>query len=282
MSYSTRSNHFHERDHSRYWWYKIPDNHYTPPIFAGLSNDEWAMMDHWFSTTEQVFDNPGEMAIPGISFVAGLIGGNGIHAIVQCGHYAGYSTLLLGFLLRSMGKKNALFSIDIDPQVTEFTRAWVTKADLKEQVNLCIANSADPSLPDKARAYFGREIQMVIIDSSHQYEHTLKELDLWYAALPIGGFIVMHDVSRCAQAFDTTGQGGVLRAIEEWTIRNNIQPLLLNDFVTDQFSPSNIYRDGCGIALIQKQPRAFNPFKRYFRYLQSRCRRVLARYTTLR
>ncbi len=269
---STRSADFHQRDHSRYWWYKIPDNHYTPPIFAGLSNEEWHIMDNWFSTTEQVFDNPGEMAIPGISFVAGLIGGNGINAIVQCGHYAGYSTLLLGFLLRSMGKQKALFSIDIDPQVTEFTNAWVSKAGIEHQVNLCIANSADADLPAKARAYFEREIQMVIIDSSHQYAHTLKELDLWYDALPIGGLIVMHDVSRCAQTFDATKQGGVLRAIDEWTMKRHIRPLLLNNFVTDQFSPQNIYRDGCGIALIQKQPKPENVLKHYARYLRSRLR----------
>jgi predicted O-methyltransferase YrrM len=276
MSYSTRSNHFHQRDHSRYWWYKIPDNRYTPPIFSGLSNEEWDIMDNWFSTTEQVFDNPGEMAIPGISFVAGLIGGNGIHAIVQCGHYAGYSTLLLGFLLRSMGKKNALFSIDIDAQVTQFTREWVKKAGIEAQVNLCIANSADATLPAQARAYFGRDIQMVIIDSSHQYAHTLTELDLWYDALPVGGLIVMHDVSRCAQTFDATKEGGVLRAVQEWAKKRKIHPLLLNDFVTDQFSPDNIYRDGCGIALIQKQPATLSPLRRYFQYLQSRIKHILS------
>jgi hypothetical protein len=94
---------------------------------------------------------------------------------------------------------------------------------------------------------------MVIIDSSHQYAHTLQELDLWYGALPLGGLIVMHDVSRYAQSFDSTAKGGVRKAILEWSEKRNVPALLLNSFVTDESPDSLVYRDGCGLALIQKQ-----------------------------
>lgn len=244
---------FDTRQHNRYWWYRIKDNKYTPPIFALLTDVEQELMGDWFSVTEKQFENPGEMSVPAISFLAGLVGGNGISSIVQCGHYAGYSTLLLGFLLRSMGKTKALFSIDIDPEITAFTEQWVCRAGLQPQVKLQIANSADPGLPDKARSYFGRDIQMVVIDSSHQYAHTMQELDLWYAALPLGGLIVLHDVSRYAQSFDATRQGGVRKALLEWSEKNSVAAQLLNSFVTNEDPEVLTYRDGCGLAIIQKQ-----------------------------
>ncbi len=248
-----RSRAFDKRNHNRYWWHKIKDNNYTAPVYSLLADEEWALIDEWFSVTEVRFENPGEMQIPAISFIAGLLGGNGISSIVQCGHYAGYSTLLLGFQLRNMGKTNALFSIDIDPEITAFTQDWVTRAGLQEQVRLHVANSADPGLPELARSYFGREIQVVIIDSSHQYAHTFQELDLWYGALPLGGLIVMHDVSQYAQSFDSTGKGGVRKAILEWSEKRNVPALLLNSFVTNESPDALAYRDGCGLALIQKQ-----------------------------
>jgi len=243
---------YSERTHNRYWWYRLKDCSYMPPIFAGLSNEEWELMDNWFSTTEEQFESPGEMNIPPISLIEGLIGGSGISAIVQCGHYVGYSTLLLGFLLRRMGKKNALFSIDIDRQATNFTQGWLDKAELQQQVKLRLEDSSHSCLPDEARRYFGREIQLVLIDSSHQYAHSLKELDLWYDALPRGGLIVMHDVSHFAQSFDSTGKGGVLKAVQEWATQRGIMPMLLNSFVTNEDPNNLVYRDGCGLGIIQK------------------------------
>lgn len=106
--------------------------------------------------------------------------GSGINRVVQCGHYAGYSTLLLGFMMRKMGFRRSLFSVDIDARVTEYTYQWLQEADLLDYVNLHVGNSTDKDLPDLARAYFGnRDICLVFIDSSHQYQHTLNELDLW-------------------------------------------------------------------------------------------------------
>lgn len=252
MSNERRSLEFRSRTHNRYWWYRLKDTAYVPPVFSSLSEPEWQLMDDWFATTEREFASPGEMSVPGISLLSGLIGGNGIGAIVQCGHYVGYSTLLLGFLLRRMGKEQALFSLDIDKQATAFTQQWVDKAELGNQVRLKVSDSAAADAPAQARDYFGREVQMVIIDSSHQYAHTLAELDLWYDALPAGGMIVMHDVSRFAQSFDATGNGGVLRASLEWCERRGVAPLLLNSFVSREPPEQLAYRDGCGLGIIQK------------------------------
>ena len=256
---AARSLGFRNRAHNRYWWFNIPDNAYVPPVFAGLSEAEWEILDAWFADTERRFPSPGEISVPAISMLSALIGGNGLSRVVQAGHYAGYSTLLLGFLLRGMGKRQALFSIDIDAEVTDYARDWAARAGLADIARLVVSDSAAPAVVEEARAYLGGAPQLVLIDSSHNYDHTLKELDLWYEAIQPGGMIVLHDASVFAQSFDASGHGGVRRAVLEWS-RNRRLPLwTLNGFVDGSQSVDELsYRDGCGLGFLQK-PMAVAP-----------------------
>lgn len=250
---SSRSLKFRQLPHNRYWWHRAPGTNYEPLPYNILTDPEWEIMAAWFEDTEKKFENTGEANVPPLSLLIGLISGNAICRIVQCGHYVGYSTLLLGFLLKKMAKKNALFSIDIDASVTEYTSQWLSRAGLDEQVKLSVADSADPDGPSRAREYFGDlSPQIVFIDSSHQYEHTLKELDLWYDQLPQGGLLVLHDTSRFAATFDSSGQGGVFRAVSEWCATRGVTSLMLNSFVAGGSPGDFPYLDGCGMTIIQK------------------------------
>ena len=250
---NSRSLKFKHLAHNRYWWHRVPGTHYNPIPYEILNDAEWEIMEAWFNDTEQKFESTGEANVPPLSLLIGLISGSGIGRVVQCGHYVGYSTLLLCFLLRKMGKKQALFSIDIDATVTEYTAQWLSRAGLDGQVRLSVADSADPEGPGRAREYFGGQApQLVFIDSSHQYEHTLKELDLWYDQLPQGGLLVLHDTSRFAAVFDSSGKGGVFRAVSEWCALRGITSLMLNSFVAGGSPGDYPYLDGCGLTIIQK------------------------------
>ncbi|WP_170412087.1 class I SAM-dependent methyltransferase [Ruegeria atlantica] len=247
-----RTRKFRQRPHNRYWWYKLADTDYIPPVYGYLTDEEWSIIDQWHTDSGEQFENPGEITVPGISMLLGLIGGNGVSRIVQCGHYAGYSTLLLGFMLRRMGKPHSLFSIDIDPDVTEYTRSWVEKAGLSDFVHLEVSDSADPAIPEKAEQFLTGKPQLVFIDSSHQYAHTFRELDLWYDVLPVGGLCVLHDVSEFARSFDASGEGGVKKALNEWAEKNGVQCFTMNGFVENSPPDDLVYRDGCGLGLLQK------------------------------
>lgn len=252
-SNTERSRKFRSMTHNRYWWYRLEDSDYLPPIFGGLSEGEWSLMEEWFIETEEKFPSPGEISIPGISLISGIIGGNGISRIVQCGHYVGYSTMILGFLLRAMRKENALFSIDIDTSSTKFTQSWIDRANLSMQLHLELGSSSDPAMVIRAKEYLRGAPQIVFIDSSHQYSHTLEELDLWWDALAPGGLIFLHDVSEYAKAFDTTGKGGVATAAREWSSKHGRSLFMLNSFSKLGDNPNvYAYRDGCGMGIIQK------------------------------
>lgn len=256
-----RSMPFAERKHRRYWWHWGQTRRHVPDVYSCLRADEWEIVQAWYDETERL-ELMGEMAVPMISVLRGFIIGSGVSAIVQLGHFLGYSTLLLGFALRRMRRQKALFSIDIDRKWTEHSTAWVKRAGLGDQVALHRGDSADPACADAAIAYLGRPPQLVIVDSSHQYAHTLRELDLWYDRLPPGGMMFMHDSSEYAATFDSTGKGGVRRALLEWLPKLPAGSAIVIQGDADLSGRTGTpYADGCGLAIIQKPAPPLAPIK---------------------
>jgi predicted O-methyltransferase YrrM len=249
---NSRSLAFNDRTGRRYWWHAgagAPS--YVPPVYAYLTDAEWSLLDEWFDETSRL-DYIGECQVPVISLLQGFIMGSNIHSIVQAGHYSGYSTLLMGFMLRAMKARRGLFTIDIDPLMTEYTRSWVAKAGLDEYVSVNLGDSADPTFVAGAREYFGRDPRMVFIDSSHAYGHTCRELELWYPALCPGGLLVCHDSAEPAVAFDATGQGGVKRATREWQASHPGVSCISIIGSTSVNHRDGVYHDACGVMVAQK------------------------------
>ena len=251
---SQRSVPFKKREHGRYWWFQTTQADYTPPIFAMLDDDEWRVMLSWYEETERDFPaGTGECNVPAMSMLLGLVMGNNISRIVQCGHFIGFSTLILGFMARRMGHKHSIYSVDIDARVTEVTRGYVRRAKLDDYVMLRVGDSADPQTGPEAAAYLRGAPQVVFIDSSYEAGHTLRELGHWFPQLQPGGFLIMHDVSDFAVAFAGMGNGGVKSAVSTWAKNQNLQLLMINDFAgPHHHGDRTVYKDACGLGIIQK------------------------------
>ena len=236
----------------RYWWHRLPGMDFVPPVYALLSDNEWSVIAAWYAETDRA-GQIGEAAVPLMSLLHGFVMGNRATRIVQLGTHAGYSALLLGFMLRRMSAPRSLFTIDIDREFCGTARAWIERAELGEFVDVAEGNSIDPATPARAREYLNGAPELIILDSSHEYRATLHELDLWYAELARGGLLVVHDVSRFAQSFDVTQSGGVRRAFDEWRAANpTAETFLLNGEARSMDLPRPFYKDACGVGLIHK------------------------------
>ena len=249
---SSRSRAWQHNPHPRYWWHRLSGNDYVPPVYSDLSDEEWNVLRDWYAETDR--NGPiGECAVPLISLLHGLVMGNRVTRIAQMGTCAGYSALLLGWMLRRMNAQRGLFSLDHDPAMCELTRAWIDRADLRDFVEIAEGSSLETQSIDTARKYFGGNPELIILDSSHEYESTVKELDLWYAALAPGGVLVLHDVSEFAAGFDVTGQGGVRRAVAEWRQQHpEVETFSLNSESRSMEEERPLYKDACGVGLIHK------------------------------
>lgn len=247
-----RSLAFSTSSEPRLWWHRLPRSNYVPPIFSGLSEEEWQLMQGWFDETSRL-NLIGECVVPVMSALHGLVMGSGIQRIVQLGTHAGYSALLLGFFLRQMHAEQGLISFEIDKALAEFARDWIKRAGLDSIVQVEVRSSLDPMAPGIAREYLRGDPELVFVDSSHEYKQTFDELERWYPVIAPGGLIVLHDTSEFAASFDVTQQGGVHRALQEWRETHpEIEVISLNRNVPAMETPQMVYRDFCGVGLIQK------------------------------
>jgi len=247
-----RSRAWKENPHPRYWWHRLPGNDFVPAIYAELSEEEWNVLQEWYAETDR--NGPiGECAVPLMSLLHGFVTGNRLARIVQLGTCAGYSALLLGWMLRRMKAARGLFSLDLDPAMCALAGRWIERAGVSDFVEIAEGSSLDAGSIAAARTYLGGDPQLIILDSSHEYRSTLAELDLWYPVLAPGGLFVLHDVSEFAAGFDVTGEGGVRRAFAEWRKAHpEVETLSLNSAARSMDSPRPAYQDACGVGVIHK------------------------------
>lgn len=248
-----RSRTYQSRPQGRYWWFHNGAHDYVPPVYAFLTDAEWQVLDDWYADTDENLPAAGECNVPAISLIQGLVMGSGIRHVVQLGHYQGYSSLLLGFMMRHMSFRQSVYSIDLSQTASDYTKGWLERAGLVGYVEVLTSDSAAPSAASAALEYFGSPPALVFVDSSHGYRHTLDELNLWYPVLQPGGLMLLHDVSQYAGTFDPHAEGGVPRALAEWLAHNNASTLALNAGVSTTVGGDRcIYGDPCGLGIIQK------------------------------
>jgi predicted O-methyltransferase YrrM len=249
---SSRSRAWKDNPHPRYWWHHLPGTDYVPPVYSDLSEGEWSVLREWYAETDR--SGPiGECAVPLISLLHGLVLGNRISRIAQLGTCVGYSALLLGWMLRRMNAPRGLFTLDLDPAMCETAQRWIARAGLQDFVEISEGSSLDDRSIASARKYLNGAPELIVLDSSHEYQSTLAELDLWYAALAPGGLVVLHDVSEFAADFDITREGGVRRAFAEWRrIHPEVETFSLNNDSRSMEATRPLYKDACGVGLIHK------------------------------
>ncbi|MCZ4073362.1 class I SAM-dependent methyltransferase [Agrobacterium sp. LMR679] len=223
------------------------ENGVSPFLFQILDDNQKRLYMDWFKETADQ-NLVGETSQSVINALVGLIFGNKISRVVQCGHYAGYSLILLGMLAKSYASGLKIASIDIDQSVTTFTDKWVEKCGLTGTCRTWVRDSSDSFAAKEARDFLGDAPELVFIDSSHQYRHTIDELNLWASEVAPGGLICMHDAAPFAKYQDHSNLGGVNRALEEWCADNpSVEKIVLQSGL----SVSPVFKDPCGLAIMQ-------------------------------
>lgn len=231
-------------------WYR--HHAYDPPFLKVISDEDHQTLIDWHAETKATYPNAGASGVEMMTMLTGLIMAAGIRRMVQCGHYVGFSTLLLGMIARQMGQDRFLYTVDIDPRSSAFTQKWIELAGLTKNVTMAVRDSSNPICAAEARTFHGGDPQLVYIDSSHQYDHTRAELMLWWNALPQGGLLVMDDVSGWAASFDRTGKGGSHRAAMEFRQHHAPNGVILNSSLYPDIGAQLVYTDICGLGIFQK------------------------------
>ena len=235
----------------RYWWYKL--NKQLPLFFNYFTDSQKKTLCDWYDETDKT--GCGECNYPLIGMLIGLLGTNPRSQLkmVQLGHYNGFSSLFIGCIYKNIDVPHSFFSMDISEKLTLQANKWVEKMELENYVKQIVGDSADKKNVTAALDYFKSDnIDILFIDSSHQYEHTLKELNLWFDIIKKGGFIFLHDTSKKARQQSGVG---VYDAFREFCKDNEdkLVHININGFVDSNTKKKDLlYQDGCGLGIIQK------------------------------
>ena len=232
---------------TRHLWHQMSTPAGGPFYYALLSDAQRDILGDWLKDTGER-NMIGETSVSALGMLAGLILGNRIERIAQCGHYAGFSLLILGMLMQQARIPGRLVSVDVDQKMTDYTRGWIERAGLTNIATALVLDSGDTFAAYEVEKHLGGSPSLVFIDSSHQYRHTLEELNLWSRFVAPRGFICLHDVSDLSRSFDANGLGGVPAALEEWLPMN---PHVSGIMIDPGRTTEHVYLDPCGFGLLQ-------------------------------
>jgi cephalosporin hydroxylase len=162
--------------------------------------------------------------------------------IIEAGTFAGGSALYYASILKEVNERGKVITIDIEPRVDEsieelevapYTHERV-EALFDDHIEVIESNSVDPKLVEAlAQRVEGARV-MVMLDSCHNYEHVLKELELYSPMVSVGSYIIvqdtiidegvaagfelMEDAARCPGYEE---RGGPARAVEEFLAKSD-------------------------------------------------------------
>lgn len=127
--------------------------------------------------------------------------------IVELGIRGGESSRIFGYAAKETGAK--LIGVDIVPCTYP---------------NGSFVQSDDVAYAAVYKNTYGSDIDVLFIDTSHYYEHTVQEINAWFPLLSKSALVIFHDTNmmdKFTRKNGTTGSGwnnerGVIRAIEEY------------------------------------------------------------------
>jgi predicted O-methyltransferase YrrM len=131
--------------------------------------------------------------------------------IVEIG--TGHSTMTMAYALKCFMMDVKILTTDIDKVRVEYFMKKIDSADLS---NYCILHTKDSieflNEINFISSYIEKIVDMIFIDSAHEYQKTLDEIIAANNILSSKGFIFIHD----------TTNGFVLAAIKKFLENNNL------------------------------------------------------------
>jgi cephalosporin hydroxylase len=114
--------------------------------------------------------------------------------IIETGIAHGGSLVFSASLCRAMGKGRVL---GIDIEIRPHNRSAIESHELFDLITMIEGSSIDANVIDAVNSQIkDKETTLIILDSCHDYEHVLRELELYSKFLTVGSYIIATDGSQ--------------------------------------------------------------------------------------
>jgi len=173
------------------------------PQPVGLERPNFVRLDDFSFVGEEASNSPewsSEMEVA--SFLGRLVKAKKAHLVVELGCYIGRTSSYLASALVEGGGRARLFCVDVNPFFLEIAKQNLSALGLATVTEWVLGRSTD----DLVLGAIPSAIDLLYIDSYHDYNNTKKEIEEYSPKMAPGGWIVLHDALRWP---------GVRKAIKE-------------------------------------------------------------------
>jgi predicted O-methyltransferase YrrM len=136
--------------------------------------------------------------------------------VLELGTYRGFSTLILADILSTNARAGRIVTVEAIPAFQESAKGCLEAAGLSGSVQFVSGFSIDRRVLDQVQVV--APYDMMYIDTSHEYEQTLGELQTYLIDRPMirpGAMVFFHDIS-----FPMPNDRGVGGALTDWVARH--------------------------------------------------------------
>ncbi len=169
--------------------------------------------------------------------------------VVECGFAHGGSAVLYASILELLGKGVV---IGVDVEVRRHNRAAVESHPLSKRIRIVEGSSIDPrTVSAVGKAAEGAASVLVVLDSNHDREHVLAEMEAYHGLVTPDSYLVAMDGAQ-AHVWD------VPRAKPGWRDSNPLQAIEAFLAAHPEFDEDPRYHRG----LVTSSPRGFLRRKR--------------------
>jgi predicted O-methyltransferase YrrM len=162
--------------------------------------------------------------------------------VLEIGGHIGSAAIVIGSALRRNGY-GKLISLEPHRPFADIARVHIAKAALQDRIEILPLFSFEPGC--RARLNQEAPFDVIFVDGAHEYAAALADIELAADLLRPNGLMLLHDTGLYSPGMDTTGQGGVRRALYEFS---RSRP----DMVATFYEHPN-WLNPCGAAMLCKQ-----------------------------
>lgn len=159
--------------------------------------------------------------------------------VLEIGTFCGFSTLIFADLLASNRRPGQIVTVEPNDAARASAAESIESAGLKDRVTFVGGYSTDPRVFSEIEQL--GPFDLMYIDSSHSYEATRLELEMYLGCSPVvrsGGMVFLHDIT-----LDMGEDRGVGAAVDDWLLEHP-------EFRYLPLTADGVWPNQCGLGIL--------------------------------
>jgi cephalosporin hydroxylase len=132
--------------------------------------------------------------------------------IVESGTLFGGSAALWAMLLEQVNPEGRVVTIDVEDRATEARQLPL----VRRRVDFLTGSSTDPQVVAQVLRHVEGKRVLVVLDSTHEYDHVLAELEVYAPVVSVGSYLIVQDTFVNGHPVESDWGPGPMEAVADF------------------------------------------------------------------